>query len=74
MSFRASRLPAYMDARSSEELAIALVREDEKIIQEWRRRVAENEARRRDARVMAKIYGERRQTTSGAVAARRATA
>lgn len=52
--YRATRLPAYVDARSSEELAIALVREDEKIIQEWRRRVAENESRRQLARVRAK--------------------
>lgn len=62
----ASRLPAYMDARSSEELAIALVREDEKIIQEWRRRVADNEARRRDARVKVKMYGQKALRTVGA--------
>ena len=62
----ASRLPAYMDARSSEELAIALVREDEKIIQEWRRRVADNEARRRDARVKVKMYGQKTFRTVGA--------
>lgn len=55
MKYRAYRLPAYMDARTSEELAIALVREDEKIIQEWRRRVALNESNRRAARVAAKI-------------------
>ena len=55
MKYRTYRLPAYMDARTSEELAIALVREDEKIIQEWRRRVALNESNRRAARVAAKI-------------------
>lgn len=57
MNYPASKLPAYLDARGSEEKAKALVREDEKIIQEWRRRVADNEARRSDARVKAKIYG-----------------
>jgi hypothetical protein len=56
---RASRLPAYLDARTSEEKAIALVREDEKIIQEWRRRVALNESNRRAARVMAKLNGQK---------------
>lgn len=54
MSYRAFELRPYTDARSSEEKAIALVREDEKIIQEWRRRVALNEARRSEARVRAK--------------------
>jgi hypothetical protein len=45
------RLPANLDARSDEEKAYELLMRDNEVINDWHRRVRENEERRRLARL-----------------------